>query len=120
MVRNVKKPADRKREIIGAARHLFQIQGYDAVTIQDVMDSLGVAKGTIYHYFKSKEELFEAVIENIVDANIERMQTLMQEAAGTALDKMQILIVAGNISLENEKILEAFHARNDAMHARLL
>lgn len=121
MARTVKKPADRKLEIISAARELFQSKGYDKVTMQDVMDSVGIAKGTIYHYFKSKEELFEAVIEEIVETSIERMQLLMQKTKGTALEKMQILIAAGNLSLAHEKILEALHTRsNDAMHARLL
>ncbi|MGE0009927.1 MAG: TetR/AcrR family transcriptional regulator [Candidatus Babeliales bacterium] len=120
MVRTVKKPEDRKVEIISAARHLFELKGYDKVTMQDVMGFLGVAKGTIYHYFKSKEELFEAVIEDIVDTSIERMQILLQEATGTALEKMQMLIAAGNISVEHEKLLGALHARNDVMHARLL
>lgn len=120
MVRTVKSPIDRKTEIINAARQLFQTKGYDKVTMQDMMDSLAVAKGTIYHYFKSKEELFEAVVENIVDANIEHMQAVMQETTGTALEKMQVLIAAGNISQENEKILGSLHTRNDAMHARLL
>lgn len=121
MVRITKTPKDRKLELIDTARRLFQIKGYDKVTMQDVMDSLDIAKGTIYHYFKSKEELFEAVVENIVDTNSERMQILMQETTGTALDKIQVLVAAGNISLENEKILHVLHKRsNDAMHTRLL
>lgn len=121
MKRTVKNPMDRKSDIINAARDLFQARGYDKVTMQCVMDSLGIAKGTIYHYFKSKEELFEAVIENISDSNIERMQILIQETTGDALEKMQILIAASNISSENEKILGALHAlNNSALHARLL
>lgn len=121
MVRKIKKAADRKLEIIRAARHLFQSKGYDKVTMHDVMDVVGIAKGTIYHYFKSKEELFEAVVENIVDSHIERMEDLMHNTQGTALEKMQVLVSAGNISSENKKILGALHERsNDVMHARLL
>ncbi len=121
MVRTIKKATDRKVEIISAAQNLFQIKSYDKVTMQDVMDSVGIAKGTIYHYFKSKEELFEAVIENIVDNHIERMENLMDNTQGTALENMQVLVAAGNISFENEKLLGALHERNnDAMHARLL
>lgn len=121
MVRTVKKPEDRKLEIISAARQLFEVKGYDKVTMQDVMTAVGIAKGTIYHYFKSKEELFEAVIESIVDAHIERLENLMQNTEGTALAKMQVLVAASNISSENETLLSALHERsNDAMHTRLL
>lgn len=121
MVRIVKKPADRKADIVHAAIYLFQAKEYDQITMQDVMNYLGIAKGTIYHYFQSKEALFEAVIENIVDANIDYMQTLIQKTTGTALEKIKILIAAGDISSKNEKILAALNKpSNNGMHARLL
>jgi AcrR family transcriptional regulator len=121
MVRTVRNPVDRKLEIVNAGRHLFQIKGYEKTTMQDVMDHLGIAKGTIYHYFESKEALLEAVIEKIVDTNIEHMQTLIQDTTGTALEKIRILIAAGNISAENKDILDNLHRQsNYAMHARLL
>src|SRR5882672_1556732 len=90
MVRIVKKFADRKADIVKAARHLFQTKEYDKTTMQDVMDALGIAKGTIYHYFKSKEALLEAVIEDITQQNIEQMQTLVKEAKGNALQKIKL------------------------------
>ncbi len=121
MVRTVKKPADRKLEIVNAACDLFQTKGYDQITMQVVMDYLGIAKGTIYHYFDSKEELFEAVIQHIVEQNIEYLQTLMRDTQGTALEKMKLLIAAGDISSKNEKILDHLHRPgNNAMHTRLL
>lgn len=121
MVRIVKKSKERISEIVLAACHLFQAKGYDKVSMQDVMDTVGIAKGTIYHYFKSKEELFEAVVEHIVNTNIEHMRFIMQGATGNALDNIKMLIVAGNISTDNTMILEALHKhKNDTMHARLL
>jgi AcrR family transcriptional regulator len=57
MVRTVKKPDVRKAEILKAARHLFQTKDYESTTMQDVINALGIAKGTIYYYFKSKEDL---------------------------------------------------------------
>jgi len=121
MARTIKKPTERRSDIINAARCLFQTKKYDKTTMQDVIDALGIAKGTIYHYFKSKEALFEAVIENIVDTNIEQMQALINETKGTALEKIQTLIAAGDISAENEGILDNLHQPgNNVMHARLL
>lgn len=121
MVRVVKKFSERRSDIVKAARHLFQTKEYEKATMQDVMDSLGIAKGTIYHYFKSKEELLEAVIEDIVEENLEKMQTLIQEAKGNALQNIQILVEAGNISMSQTHILDHLHRRgNEAMHTRLL
>lgn len=121
MARIVKSPTDRKSELVETARHLFQTKGYDDVTMQDVMDTLGIAKGTIYHYFKSKDELFEAVIESIVETNINHMQTIVETASGTALEKIKMLAKAGDISAENANILQGLHQPDTgAMHSRIL
>ena len=120
MARIVKKPLQRRAEILEAARHLFQTKEYEKATLQDVMDHLGIAKGTIYHYFKSKEELLEAVIEDIVNKHFEKMEALLQEAKGNALEKMQALIEAGN-EVAPPPVLEQLHKKgNEAMHTRLL
>jgi len=121
MARILKKPAERRLDIVRAARNLFQTQDYEKTSMKDVMEILNIAKGTIYHYFPSKEALLEAVIEDIVDTNIEHMQNLIQNTSGTALEKIQILATAGNISAENEDILDKLHKPgNSAMHSRLL
>jgi AcrR family transcriptional regulator len=121
MVRIVKKPDVRRAEIIKSARNLFQTRDYDKTTMQEVMDDLGIAKGTIYHYFKSKEEMLEAVIEDIVDEAVDKMQTIIDNTSGNALEKIEKLIAAGRLVDENDGILEALHhPGNSGMHARLL
>ena len=121
MARIIKKPEERRLEIINAARYLFQTQEYDKTSMQDVMNYLNIAKGTIYHYFSSKEALLQAVIENIVDENIEQMEVVVEQASGTALEKMQMLMSVGSIAADNEKILDHFHQQgNDIMHIRLI
>lgn len=121
MARITKSPTDRKRELINTARQLFQAKGYDKVTMQDVMDALDIAKGTIYHYFKSKEELFEAVVEDIVTTNINRMQNILETTSGTALEKIKMLAQAGDVSAENATILQGLHEPdNSEMHSRIL
>lgn len=121
MVRIVKKADVRRAEIIQAARELFQIQEYEKVTMQEVMERLGIAKGTIYHHFQSKEELLEAVVENIVVEQIARMRQVVAEAEGSALDKLRQLIRAGRAAEGGEEILESLHhSGNVGMHTRLL
>ena len=121
MVRIVKKAEVRRAEIVQAARYLFQTQEYEKVTMQEVMERLGIAKGTIYHHFQSKEELLEAVVENIVKEQIEHMQHLLDTTQGSALDKLRILVRAGNAETDNSEILATLHhTGNVAMHTRLL
>ena len=121
MARTVKKPEERRQEIVTAARELFEQQQYDKTTMKDVMDALGIAKGTIYHYFKSKEELLEAVIEQTVDEYIAGLQEILDGTEGNALDRMRVLITAGQVADEHEEILEQMHRPgNVGMHTRQL
>lgn len=110
---------NRKKEIIKTTRHLFETKDYDKTTMQDIMDHLDIAKGTIYHYFKSKEELLEAVVEDIAEENIAQMEVLFRELKGNALEKIKALVRKGNIS--SEKLLNELHKpANTAMHLRIL
>lgn len=115
------KPVNRKNEILKVARNLFLTKDYDKTTMADIMDALEIAKGTIYHYFKSKESLFEAVIEDIVEENIKHMRALVKNAPKSALEKIQLLVNAGDTYQENKKIIEQLHKpTNHTLHSRLL
>lgn len=121
MLKSIKKPTERKLDIIEAAKHLFQTKEYEKTTMQDIINYLDIAKGTIYHYFPSKEALLEAVVENIVDTHIELMQDRINKTKGNALKKMQVLIGASNIAVNYTNILESLHQpSNEVMHTRLL
>jgi len=121
MVRTVKKPEDRRAEILSAATALFQSKGFENTSMQDVMDTLGIAKGTIYHYYKSKEELFEAVIIDIVERVTARMQEITAQSQGNALQRLAQLIQAGRVAADNDEILAHLHtSANQIMHLRLL
>ncbi|MCB1118262.1 MAG: TetR/AcrR family transcriptional regulator [Chlamydiia bacterium] len=115
------KLINRRKEILQVARNLFLTKDYDQTTMSEIMDALKIAKGTIYHYFRSKEALFEAVIEDIVEKNIEQMEALIKNSPESALKKIELLASAGNISQENERIVKQLHKpANDALHSRLL
>lgn len=121
MVRTVKKPEERRAEIIAAARELFDTQGYEKTTMRHVMDKLGIAKGTIYHYFRSKEELLEVVVSETVDEIAVMLGQFVESAEGNALETLQQLIAAGNVEEESAPILEGLHdPANTGMHTRQL
>ena len=56
-----------RRKIMDAALHVCAVKGYHDATMDDVADSIGVSKGTLYLYFKSKEELFRAISDKFQD-----------------------------------------------------
>lgn len=89
--------------------------------MNDVMKKLGIAKGTIYHYFNSKESLLEAVVEKTVDEYLSMMQKLLDETKGAALERMKVLITSGRVGPANDPILEQLHRPgNVGMHTRQL
>ena len=52
-----------KRKIFETSMRLFAEKGYDATSIEDITETVGVAKGTLYYHFTSKEEIFDFLIE---------------------------------------------------------
>jgi AcrR family transcriptional regulator len=53
----------KRRQILEGARRAFLANGFDAASMNEIAREAGVSKGTLYVYFKNKEELFEAIIE---------------------------------------------------------
>lgn len=69
-----------KALIVEAAREVFALYGYRKTTLDDIAASLYKAKSSIYYYFKSKEDVFKAVIENeVLRANREIKNAINQE-----------------------------------------
>ena len=64
---NIRKGIQRKREIIETAFNLFVQNGYERTSVQQIIDTLGISKGTFYHHFKSKDDLLDAVISDILE-----------------------------------------------------
>ncbi|WP_312609309.1 TetR/AcrR family transcriptional regulator, partial [Mammaliicoccus sciuri] len=69
-MRTVKHPEERKNDILNAAEALFSTKGYQKTTIIDILKAVGIAKGTFYYYFASKEEVMDAIIDRIIKEDI--------------------------------------------------
>ena len=87
----------RPAEIVAAALQLFSDRGFAATRLDDVATVAGVSKGTVYLYFESKEQLFEAVVREAVAPNIARAEALVDGFAGPTPDLLRALFrfVAG-------------------------
>jgi len=60
-------------DIIAAAAKVFQTKGYHAATVQDIADAVGILKGSLYHHFKSKEDLLYLIVKEPIARLYERM-----------------------------------------------
>ena len=79
----------RPAEIVAAALQLFSDRGFAATRLEDVATVAGVSKGTVYLYFDSKEQLFEAVVREAITPNIARAEALVDGFEGPTPDLLR-------------------------------
>ncbi len=83
----------RPAELMAAALELFVSRGFAATRLDDVAAHAGVAKGTLYLYFDSKEALFKAVIQQGIVPILEQDAELIDSFAGTSAELLQRLVL---------------------------
>lgn len=88
--------AVKRDAFVDAAQRLIQAKGYEALSIQDVLDEVGASKGAFYHYFGSKEDLVQAVVERIGEAVLAVMTPIAADPTLPAIDKLQAVFAAGS------------------------
>jgi AcrR family transcriptional regulator len=71
--------SSKRRQITDGARQVFMAQGFDAASMGEIARAAGVSKGTLYVYFKSKEDLFEAIVGRQCKAQAEQIFNLDPE-----------------------------------------
>jgi AcrR family transcriptional regulator len=89
MTRIVKDPDVRRSEILDVARRLFYRKGYEQTSVQDIISEIGIAKGTFYHYFCSKQDLLDAMIERMIAQTLQSLEPLVADDHLSALEKFE-------------------------------
>lgn len=79
----------RRDAFLDVAQRLVQTKGYEAMSIQDVLDALQASKGAFYHYFESKQALLEAVVERFADGAIADLAPVLNDPNLPALRKLE-------------------------------
>ena len=79
-VRNRRRKEDRPAEITAAAMQEFAENGYDATPVEAVAKRAGISKGLLYLYFRTKEELFKAVIRNFISPRIDALHAMIVDS----------------------------------------
>jgi AcrR family transcriptional regulator len=70
-----KRSADRREAIVAAALDEFSVRGFAATRLEDVAARAGVAKGTIYLYFRDKEALFQDIVRSMLSPIVGSLET---------------------------------------------
>jgi AcrR family transcriptional regulator len=110
----------RRDAILDVAEQLIRTKGYERMSIQDVQDTLGVSRGAIYHYFRSKAALLEAVVERMVEAIMAMLAPIADDPYLPATVKLQgVFTVAGTWKAEHKElmvaILEAWYSAHNVI-----
>jgi len=87
----VTDPMSAKGRLLAKAAKLFKEKGYERTTVRDLAAAVGIQSGSIFHHFKSKEEILMAVMVEVIIYNTYRMQAKLEEAE-TPEDRVLALI----------------------------
>jgi len=79
-----RRKEDRPQEITAAAFAAFAEKGYAATRVEEVAQRAGVSKGLLYLYFKTKEELFKAVVRSVVIPRVDALENELNASQLTA------------------------------------
>jgi AcrR family transcriptional regulator len=106
MVRVVKEADVRRTEILDVAQRFFQTKGYKGTSVQTIIDEVGIAKGTFYHYFSSKLDLLDALIKRMFDQILEVIIPIVHDKQLNALEKLERFFTSvGSWKLERKDFL---------------
>lgn len=120
-MRVVKDAAERRNEILDVAERLFCSRGYDQTSTNDILAEIGIARGTLYYHFSSKEDILDAMIDRILNEIVRRASQIALDGSIPVLERMTQTILASNVDTKTgDMILEQMHKpQNALMHAKM-
>ncbi|MCZ7413791.1 MULTISPECIES: TetR/AcrR family transcriptional regulator [unclassified Streptomyces] len=92
-----------RQKLYEAAVHLIAEQGFSATTVDEIAEAAGVAKGTVYYNFASKNELFEELLRHGVELLAQRLREAAagaRERSGTRVDALDAMVRAGLVFID--------------------
>lgn len=116
-----KEAVERKNEILDAADELFGKKGFDGTSTNDILEKVGIARGTLYHHFKSKEEIMDALINRYSDRLLGAARGVAADKTVPLLDRILRVVISMNVNGGNsEEIMEHIHKpQNALMHQKI-
>lgn len=90
-----RRPDERPRELLDAAMTMFAEKGYRNTRLEEIAEAAGVTKGTIYHYFSTKEDLLLRAIEQHHERVFGRLEEELREVEGPPSARIRVLVQKG-------------------------
>ena len=115
-MKNSERTETRKNEILDIAKRLFMERGYEQTTINDILSISGIAKGSLYYHYKSKEDVLDGVLQRMTGQIAAAAKAIADDPAMTAHEKMLRVIPSVSISESpDERILRDLHIPANAL-----
>ncbi len=120
-MRIIKEPEVRKNEILDVAEEMFAVKGFDGTSTNEILERVGIARGTLYYHFKSKEEILDGVINRMIDQMTEKASRIVADKKVPVLERLTGAILAFNSNTElGYEVMEQMHKpQNALMHQKM-
>lgn len=120
-MRTVKEAAVRRNEILDAAERLFGTKGFDQTSTNDLLAEVGIARGTLYYHFKSKEEILDAMIERISNRLLSKAKAIANDQSLPILVRLTRMMQAMNVSdpVGLEIVEQVHQPQNALLHQKM-
>ena len=115
----MKKGEKRRQELLQIAYRMFLTQGYENTSVDEIIEAAGIAKGTYYYYFQSKEQMLEAVIGMMIEAEATAARRVLASEMPTP--QKLVGIIASARPTQDEQPIEAAlnQPENALLHKRM-
>ena len=119
-MRIVKTAEARKNEILDTAEQLFASKGFDNTSTNDIINMIGIARGTLYHHFKSKEDILDSVIDRISESLIRNAKKIAEDKSIPLLERLTGSIRELNVDsgIGREVMLQVHKPQNALLHQK--
>lgn len=120
-MRVVKEAEKRRNEILDVAEELFGRKGFDGTSTKDILDHVGIARGTLYYHFKSKEAIMDALIDRFSDRILSAAHEIAVDKRIPINERIVRVVMALNVSGgSGEEYKEHIHKpQNALMHQKI-
>lgn len=109
----------RKKKLIKIAYNLFITKGYENTSVDEIIAKAGIAKGTYYYHFESKEQILEEVINMMINEEVERAKQVVNSNLKLE-EKLVYTILALRVTPEEQSMQDTIHTKeNIILHKKI-